>query len=66
MILGILTMSSPDDPTITGCVVITSPPDTPAVTVDPTVRTATVTGLANGAAYSFTVAASNPDGTSPP
>jgi Putative auto-transporter adhesin, head GIN domain/Fibronectin type III domain len=57
---------TPDDPTITGYVVTPSPADTPAVTVDHTARTATVTGLTNGTAYSFTVAATNPDGTGPP
>ena len=57
---------TPDDPTITGYVVTTSPADTPAVTVDHTARTATVTGLTNGTAYTFTVAATNPDGTGPP
>jgi Lamin Tail Domain/Fibronectin type III domain len=57
---------TPDDPTITGYVVTASPADTPAVTVDPTARTATVTGLANGTTYSFTVTATNPDGSSPP
>jgi hypothetical protein len=35
---------TPDDPTITGYVVTTSPADTPAVTVDPTARTATSPG----------------------
>jgi hypothetical protein len=59
------TAPTPDDPTITGYVVTAAPADTPPVTVDPTARTATVTGLANGTAYSFTVAATNPDGTSP-
>lgn len=43
-----------------------SPADTPAVIVDSTARTATVTGLTNGTAYTFTVTATNPDGTSPP
>jgi Lamin Tail Domain/Fibronectin type III domain len=57
---------TPDDPTITGYVVTASPADTPAVTVDHAARTATVTGLTNGTAYSFTVAATNPDGPSPP
>jgi P pilus assembly chaperone PapD len=57
---------TPDDPTITGYVVTTSPADTPPVTVDPTARTATITGLTNGTAYTFTVAATNPDGTGPP
>ena len=57
---------TPDDPTITGYVVTASPANTPAVTVDDTARTATVTGLTNGTAYTFTVAATNPDGTSPP
>ena len=57
---------TPDDPTITGYMVTASPADTPPVTVDPTARAATVTGLANGTAYTFTVAANNPDGTSPP
>jgi 5-hydroxyisourate hydrolase-like protein (transthyretin family) len=57
---------APDDPSITGYTITTSPADTPAVTVDPTARTATVTGLTNGTAYSFTVAATNPDGTSSP
>jgi hypothetical protein len=60
------TAPSPDDPTITGYVVTAAPADTPPVTVDPTARTATVTGLTNGTAYTFTVAATNPDGTSPP
>jgi 5-hydroxyisourate hydrolase-like protein (transthyretin family) len=59
------TAPTPDDPTITGYTVTASPADTPPVTVDPTARTATVTGLTNGTAYSFTVAATNPDGTSP-
>ena len=58
--------STPADPTITGYVVTASPADTPPVTVDPTARTATVTGLTNGTAYTFTVAATNPDGNSPP
>jgi hypothetical protein len=57
---------APDAPSITGYTITTSPADTPAVIVDPTARAATVTGLANGTAYSFTVAATNPDGTSPP
>ena len=60
------TAPTPDDPTITGYTITASPADTPAVTVDPTARTATVTGLTNGTAYSFTVAATNPDGPSPP
>jgi 5-hydroxyisourate hydrolase-like protein (transthyretin family) len=57
---------APDDPSITGYTITTSPADTPAVTLDPTTQTATVTGLTNGTAYSFTVAATNPDGTSSP
>jgi Lamin Tail Domain/Fibronectin type III domain len=57
---------TPDDPSITGYTVTPSPADTPAVTVDSTARTATVTGLTNGTAYTFTVTATNPDGTSPP
>jgi len=57
---------APDDPSIIGYTITASPADTPAVIVDPTARTATVTGLANGTAYSFTVAATNPDGTSSP
>jgi len=48
---------APDDPSIAGYTITTSPSDTPAVIVDPTARTATVTGLTNGTAYSFTVAA---------
>jgi hypothetical protein len=60
------TAPTPDDPTITGYVVTASPPDTAPVTVEQNARTATVTGLTNGTAYSFTVAATNPDGTSPP
>jgi chitodextrinase len=60
------TAPTPDDPTISGYVISAAPADTSPVTVDPTARTATVTGLANGTAYSFTVAATNPDGTSPP
>jgi Fibronectin type III domain len=56
---------TPDDPTITGYVATASPADTPPVTVDSTARTAMVTGLTNGTAYSFTVAATNPDGPSP-
>jgi hypothetical protein len=60
------TAPTPDDPTITGYTITSSPADTPPVTVDPTARTTTVTGLANGTAYTFTVAATNPDGTSPP
>ena len=58
--------SIPADPTITGYAVTASPADTPPVTVDPTARTATVTGLTNGTAYTFTVAATNSDGNSPP
>jgi 5-hydroxyisourate hydrolase-like protein (transthyretin family) len=57
---------TPDDPSITGYTVTASPADTPPVTVDPTARTATVTGLTNGTPYTFTVAATNPDGSSPP
>jgi hypothetical protein len=57
---------TPDDPTITGYMVTASPADTPAVTVDDTARTATITGLTNGTAYTLTVAATNPDGTGPP
>jgi hypothetical protein len=60
------TAPTPDDPTITGYVVTPSPADTSPVTVDPTARTATVTGLTNGSAYTFTVAATNVEGTSPP
>jgi Lamin Tail Domain/Fibronectin type III domain len=60
------TAPMPDDPTITGYVVTAAPADTPPVTVDPAARIATVTGLANGTAYSFTVAATNSDGPSPP
>jgi hypothetical protein len=60
------TAPAPDDPTITGYTITSSPAGTPPVTVDPTARTATVTGLTNGTAYSFIVAATNPDGTSPP
>jgi hypothetical protein len=56
----------PDDPSITGYTVTASPADIPAVTVDHAARTTTVTGLTNGTAYSFTVAAINADGTSPP
>jgi hypothetical protein len=59
------TAPPPDDPTITGYVVTAAPADTPPVTVGPTARTATVTGLTNGTAYTFTVAATNADGTSP-
>ncbi|HKP99478.1 MAG TPA: lamin tail domain-containing protein [Actinomycetes bacterium] len=59
------TAPTPDDPTITGYEVSASPADTPPVTVDPTARTATVPGLINGTADSFTVAATNPDGPSP-
>ena len=57
---------APDDPSITGYTITTAPADTPAVTVDPTARATTITGLTNGTAYSFTVAATNPDGTSSP
>ncbi|HEV2927993.1 MAG TPA: fibronectin type III domain-containing protein, partial [Propionibacteriaceae bacterium] len=57
---------TPDDPSITGYTITIAPADTPAVTVDPTARTATVTGLTNRTAYTFTVATTNPDGTSPP
>jgi hypothetical protein len=57
------TAPTPDDPTITGYVVTASPADTPPVTVDPTARTATVTGLTNGTAYTFTVAARAACGT---
>jgi hypothetical protein len=60
------TAPTPDDPTITGYTITASPADTPPVTVGPTARTATVTGLTNGTAYSFTVAAINPDGPSSP
>ena len=60
------TAPTPDDPTITGYTITAAPADTPPVAVDPTTRTATVSGLTNGTAYSFTVAATNPDGTSPP
>jgi Lamin Tail Domain/Fibronectin type III domain len=59
------TAPTPDDPTITGYTITSSPADTPPVPVDPTARTATVTGLTNGTAYTFTVAATNPDGPSP-
>ena len=57
---------TPDDPTVSGYTVTPSPADTPAVVVDHSTRTATVTGLINGTAYTFTVAATNPDGTGPP
>jgi hypothetical protein len=60
------TAPTPDDPTITGYVITAAPADTLPVTVDPTARTATVTGLTNGTVYTFTVAANNLDGTSPP
>ena len=60
------TAPTPDNPTITGYVVTAAPADTPPVIVGPTARTATVTGLTNGTAYTFTVAATNPDGTSQP
>ena len=60
------TAPTPDDPTITGYTITASPGDIPPITVDPTARTATVTGLTNGTAYTFTVAATNPDGTSRP
>jgi hypothetical protein len=56
----------PADPSITGYTITASPAETPAVTVDHTARTATVTGLSNGTAYSFSVTAANADGTSPP
>jgi hypothetical protein len=59
------TAPTPDDPTITGYVVTASPPDTAPVTVEQNARTATVTGLTNGTAYRFTVAAINADGTGP-
>jgi hypothetical protein len=60
------TAPTPDDPAITGYTITAAPADTPPVTVDPTARTATITGLTNGTTYTFTVAATNPDGTSPP
>jgi 5-hydroxyisourate hydrolase-like protein (transthyretin family) len=56
---------TPDDPSITGYTITAAPADPLPVTVDQTARTATVTGLTNGTAYSFTVAATNPDGTGP-
>jgi hypothetical protein len=58
------TAPMPDDSTITGYVVTALPADTLALAVDPTARTATVTGLTSGTAYTFTVATTNPDGTS--
>jgi fibronectin type III domain protein/lamin tail-like protein len=57
---------APDDPSITGYTVTASPPDAVPVTVDQTTRNASVTGLTNGIAYTFTVVATNPDGSSPP
>jgi fibronectin type III domain protein len=56
----------PHDPSITDYTVTPSPADTAPVTVDQTAPTATVTRLTNSTAYTFTVTATNPDGTSPP
>jgi hypothetical protein len=55
-----------DDPTITGYTVTVSPPDVTPISVGAATRTVTVTGLANGTAYTFTVTATNASGTGSP